>query len=119
MLAGLLLGCSPPSSSLSPASTIMVTVRIERIGGVAGFGGPHLKSRGELTFSDLSAADQAAVEALFASKGRAHGASENAKTRDGFSYRISRKTASGTEMVEVSEDKIPAALLSSVKDVIE
>jgi len=94
-------------------------VKIERIGGVGGFGGPHLKSRGELPIAELSAADQAAVDALFASKGKARGMAPNPQMRDGFSYRISRPTPTGTETVEVPESMVPAALLSSVKDTIE
>ena len=97
----------------------MSTVKIERIGGVGGFGGPHLKSRGELFLGDLSKADQAAVDALFASKGKARGAPVDANMRDGFSYRISRQTATGTETVEVSESMVPAVLRSSVRDSIE
>jgi len=99
----------------------MGTVKLERIGGVGGFGGPHLKSRGELSFAELTAADQAAVNALFAKqvKGTARGMAPNPHLRDGFSYRISRQTASGTETVEVPESMVPAALLSSVKDTIE
>ena len=99
----------------------MGTVKIERVGGVGGFGGPHLKSRGELPIAELTAADQAAVNALFAgkSKGKARGAAPNPQMRDGFSYRISRPTATGTETVEVPESMVPAKLLSSVKDSIE
>lgn len=97
----------------------MDTVKVERIGGVGGFGGPHLKSRGELPLADLSTADQAAVDALFANKGKARGIPENPQMRDGFSYRISRQTASGTETVEVGESMLPAALRSSVRDTIE
>lgn len=116
MLAGLLLGCNPPSPH---ETTTMGIVKIERIGGLGGFGGPHLKSRGELPLANLSTADQAAVDVLFASKGKARGAPDNAQMRDGFSYRISRQTARGIEIVEVPESRVPAALLSSVKDVIE
>ena len=43
----------------------MGEVRVEHLGGFAGFGGPHLKSRGELAVSDLSPVDRQAVEALF------------------------------------------------------
>ena len=97
----------------------MGIVKIERIGGFGGVGGPHLKSRGECSLADLSAADRAAVDALFASQGKAHAAPRNAQMRDGFSYRISRQTASGSKTVEVPESMVPAALVASVKDSIE
>jgi hypothetical protein len=97
----------------------MGIVKIERVGGVGGFGGPHLKSRGECALADLSAADQAAVDGLFQTKGRAKRALGNAPIRDGFSYRISRETAAGTQTVEVPEGMVPAALVSRVKDTIE
>lgn len=97
----------------------MGIVKIERVGGLGGFGGPHLKSRGECSLADLSAADQAAVDALFASQGKTHAVPRNAPMRDGFSYRISRQTARGTKTVEVPESMVPAALVASVKDSIE
>ncbi len=97
----------------------MSTVKIERIGGLGGFGGPHLKSRGECALADLSAADRAAVEALFAIKGKVRDLAAKLHTRDGFSYRISRETATGTETVEVPESSVPAALAASVKDTLE
>jgi hypothetical protein len=99
----------------------MSVLKIERLGGVAGFGGPHLKSRGECALAELSAADQAAVESLFASagKGKARGLPDQGKMRDGFSYRISRQTATGTAEVVVPESMVPAALVSSVKDTLE
>jgi hypothetical protein len=102
-------------------ATNLSTVKLERIGGVGGFGGPHLKSRGELPFAELSAADQAAVDTLFANKGKSktRGTAPNPQMRDGFSYRLSRLTATGTETVEVPESMVPAKLLSSVKDSIE
>lgn len=97
----------------------MGIVKIERIGGLGGFGGPHLKSRGECSLADLSAADRAAVDALFASQGKTRTVPGNAQMRDGFSYRISRQTPSGTRTVEVPESRVPAALVASVKDSIE
>lgn len=97
----------------------MSTIKIEKIGGLGGFGGPNLKSRGERSYAELSAADQAAVDALFAPKPKSRGAAANPQMRDGFSYRISRQTATGVETVEVPENKVPAALISSVKDTLE
>jgi hypothetical protein len=97
----------------------MGIVKIERMGGIGGFGGPHLKSRGERSVDDLSPADKAAIDSLFASQGKARGMDDNPRMRDGFSYRLSRQTPTGTETVEVPESMVPAALVSSVKDTIE
>lgn len=97
----------------------MSMVKIERSGGVGGFGGPHLKSRGECSLADLSATDRTAVESLFASKGRVRGVIDNSQLRDGFRYRITRQTATGSETIMVEESKLPSALLASIRDVIE
>jgi len=49
----------------------MGTLKIERIGGLAGFGtsGSRVKSSGESSISALSAGDQASVDALFRDPG--------------------------------------------------
>jgi len=116
MLAGLLSACNDETPAGTPS---LSTIKIERIGGLGGFGGPNLKSRGEHLYAELSAADQAAVDALFAPKPKARGAVANPQMRDGFSYRISRQTATGTETVEVPENRVPHALISSLKDTLE
>ncbi len=36
--------------------------------------------------------------------------------RDGFSYRISRTTANGTETIEVPGEDLPGAVIACVKD---
>jgi len=88
-------------------------LKIERVGGVAGFGGPHLKSRGEVTLSDLSAADQKTVEQLFAEPDKVPTARRG--QADAFSYRITR----GAQTIEVPEHAVPPAIRNSVKDVLE
>ena len=98
---------------------MMDIIKIERIGGLAGFGGPHLKSCGELSCGELSTADRNAVDNLFANKSKKRGDSVNSQMRDGFTYRISRQTESGTETIEIPENLVPTALISSVKDIIE
>ena len=55
------LDCSGTVTAERNASVIL---KIERLGGIAGFGGPNLKSEGEYALADLSAADQERVEAL-------------------------------------------------------
>jgi len=94
----------------------MDRLKIERIGGLAGFGlpGSRLKSRGELSLSDLSPADRSAVDALFDSKVRAV-----TPMPDAFRYRITRQTAKGPQTIEVLEERVPAALRNSLKDELE
>jgi len=94
----------------------MSKLHVERIGGLAGFGGArsHLRSRGEVDLETLSAEDQRAVESLFQSRGSA----EPSQVRDGFVYRIARTTRGGVETIEVPEDVVPAAIRQCVKDEI-
>ena len=95
----------------------MDRLQIERVGGLAGFGGPHLKSKGEVAISALSPQDRAAVDALFAGNRRA--SPEHPGAADRFQYRLTRQTASGSETVEVPESSIPPALRSVVRDTLE
>ncbi|QOZ72887.1 protealysin inhibitor emfourin [Bradyrhizobium arachidis] len=91
----------------------MDRLKIERVGGFAGFGGPHLKSRGEVTLSDLSPADQQTMEQLFADPGKIPAAHPG--QADAFTYKITR----GARTIEVPEHAVPAAVRNSVKDVLE
>jgi hypothetical protein len=92
----------------------MAMLHVERLGGLANFGGARsrVRSRGQIDTAALSAADRRAVDALFQSGGGAapHGAA------DEFRYRISRTTPGGTETVEAPEGHVPAALAACVKD---
>jgi len=92
----------------------MGILKVERIGGLAGFGGAksRLKSDGEIAFSALPLSDQKAVEALF----KAGGKPKQPQMRDGFSYRVSRGGTAAGETILVPEDKMPAALIACVKD---
>jgi hypothetical protein len=92
----------------------MPKLHVERIGGLAGFGGPrsHVRSHGEIDVETLSAEDQRAVESLFQS----HGNAEPSQVRDGFLYRIARTTPGGVETIEVPEEVVPAAIRQCVKD---
>ncbi|MFM9961394.1 MAG: protealysin inhibitor emfourin [Planctomycetaceae bacterium] len=94
----------------------MAQLQVERIGGLAGFGGigAHLRSLGQVDWSAISAAEQRAVEALFQSRGKAR----TSKVCDGFRYRITRTTSAGTETIEVPEESVPAVLAQCVKDEI-
>jgi hypothetical protein len=92
----------------------MAKLHVERIGGLAGFGGhgAHVRSHGEIDTTGLSAAEQHAVDRLFQSKGK----SKSSQARDAFRYRISRITPAGVETVEVPQEAVPAALSQCVKD---
>jgi hypothetical protein len=92
-------------------------LQIERIGGLAGFGGPHLKSRGELALSALSSADRQAVEDLFSHPEKA--VQPPVGAAGFFSYTITRQTPAGTQTITVPETAVPAALKNIVRDVIE
>jgi hypothetical protein len=95
----------------------MGMLKVERIGGLAGYGGAgsRLKSEGQMQFSTLSPADQKQVESMFKMRTKAG----TSQVRDGFRYRISRGGGAAGDVIEVSEDKMPAALIACVKDRIE
>ena len=94
----------------------MAKLEVERIGGLAGFGGTrsHVRSRGEIDLTDLSAAEQSAVESLFQSGGKP----KPSEMRDGFHYRITRTTSKGVETIVAPEEAVPATIRGSVKDEI-
>ena len=116
MLVGLLWDFSKAQPGVA---TTMGLIKIERIGGVGGFGGPHLKSFGERDFAELSVADRAALNSLFSCREGKLNLPRNMQMRDGFSYRISRETEAGIETIVVPESMVPAVLISSIKDTIE
>lgn len=92
----------------------MAIIHVEKLGGLAGFGGlrARIRSRGQIDTAALSPGDQKAVDSLFETGGTA----EPPKGADAFRFRISRTTAAGTETVEAYEDQVPAILASCVKD---
>jgi len=87
---------------------------VERVGGLAGFGGPRLKSAGEVAMSALSAADRKAIEAMFRGAARA-----GAGKPDAFVYRISRRSGGVVKTVEVSEKLVPEVVRKCVKSTLE
>jgi hypothetical protein len=103
---------------LSEKAESVDRLKIERIGGFAGFGGPHLKSRGEMAISELSASDRQAVENLFNDPQKA--APARPGEADAFRYRITRETAAGAvQAIEVPGNAVPAPLKECVKDQLE
>ena len=93
----------------------MSRLKIERVGGLAGIGGPgaRIKSEGELQINTLSDADRLLIETLFNTPRTKAAPSP---MRDGFSYRLSRTTQAGVEIIEVSGESLPAVVTASVKD---
>lgn len=94
----------------------MDRLKIERVGGIAGFGlpGSHLKSRGEVAISDLSPAERSALEAFFDGKD-----TPAPPMPDAFRYRITRQTPKGSQTIEIPEDRVPTVIRNSVKDELE
>jgi hypothetical protein len=88
----------------------MSKLKVERLGGLGGFGGAgsHLRSSGEIDMDELSASDRKVIENLFSAGGGGGGS----HTRDGFRYRISR----GSQIIEVDEEKVPGAVRQCVRD---
>jgi hypothetical protein len=95
----------------------MDRLQIEKLGGLAGFGGPHLKSRGEVALSDLSPADRETVEGLFKNPDKIAPAPRG--EADAHRYKLSRQTATGPVEVEVPGHAVPSVLRDSVRDVLE
>lgn len=92
----------------------MPILHVERIGGLANFGGTRsrVRSYGQLDTSALSAKELKTVDSLFQS----HGATDHPKTADSFRFRLTRTTATGTETIVAPEAVIPATIASCVKD---
>jgi hypothetical protein len=91
----------------------MAILHVERIGGLANFGGARarVRSHGKVDTSVLSATERKVVESLFESR-----ESEPLGVADGFRYRITRTTDAGTETVVAPESAVPATIASCVKD---
>lgn len=82
---------------------------IERLGGFAGFGGGHLRSRGSVHGHQLQPEDRDHVAKLLAGKGPIAPIMP-----DGFRYRL---TLAGTgQSVEVAEAAVPEVLRACVQD---
>jgi hypothetical protein len=87
---------------------------VERLGGLAGFGGSaaRLRSRGRIDLTELTSAERDIVEALFAARAVA----EPGARRDAFRYRITRRTPRGEESVEAWEHAVPPPVCACVRD---
>lgn len=88
------------------------TLKIERLGGLAGFGLPQsrLRSVGQLDLSALPAHVLSAVDALFDRP------NDPQHSPDAFRYRLTRSTPAGEHTIEVPESAVPEAVSSAVQD---
>jgi len=91
-------------------------LEVERLGGFGGFGlpGSHLKSRGDVAISGLSAADLQVIDRLFQGT-----VSLVTPKTDGFRYRLKRITGYTVQTIEVPEENVPISIRNSVKDTLE
>ncbi len=94
----------------------MSELRIERLGGLGGFGlpGSGLQGQGTVQRSQLTPRVRAAVDELFASADQTH--TRAADAPDSFRYRITRVTRHGPQTVVVPESEVPEQLLAHVRD---
>lgn len=84
-------------------------IDVERLGGFAGFGGGHLRSRGNLMGHQLTPEERERINALMAGSRQPSPA-----TPDSFRYRL---TLAGSGIsVEVGEADLPAAVRDCVRD---
>lgn len=95
----------------------MNRLAIERLGGLAGFGGRggRLRSQGTVDIQSLSPADQETVRQLF----EGGGPPPAPQGADAFRYRITRQTPQGPQSVEAPHEALPQALIASVRDVLD
>ena len=91
----------------------MDEVKVERLGGLAGFGGARsrLTSFGHVRLDTLPAKDRDALKALFTAGPKAVGGMP-----DGFTYRITWAGSSGVKVIELAEGQVPAVLVACVVD---
>jgi hypothetical protein len=92
-------------------------LKVERVGGLAGFGGPRLKSAGEVAMSALSEKDRKVIEAMF--RGATRAARTGAAKPDAFVYRITLHSGGSMKTVEVSEERVPEVVRKCVKSTLE
>ena len=92
----------------------MNEIKIEQLGGFAGFGGPHLESSGIVSLPNLSDADRKTVDELFRRGQRGETPVPDSTQADQFRYRLTRRTQNGMESVDALESEIPEALKASI-----
>ena len=101
-------GCAHNQSATHP-------IEVERLGGLAGYGaaGSRLRSHGQVDVSALSPEDRRAIDALFS------GPPASPPRPDELRYKLTRWTDQGPQSVDVTEDQVPPAVRSAVKDELQ
>ena len=94
----------------------MTMLHVERLGGLAGFGGPRarIRSCGCIELADLPDAARASVEALFRKPPPKRRSASTAA--DGFRYRLRCEIDGEERSIEVVETAVPAAVSACVHD---
>jgi emfourin len=88
-------------------------LKIEKVGGLGGFGlpGSRIRSEADIHDGDLTDADRAIVDSLFANPpADQHG------PPDAFRYRLTRQTDHGAQVIDVPEHVMPPSLKARVHD---
>jgi len=91
-------------------------LKVERVGGLAGFGGvaSRVKSQGEVHLESLSDDVRQQVTQLL----KPGPVAPASAVRDGFRYRLSLTTGSDVKQAEIPEELVPDAIRKCVKDVL-
>ncbi|MEI7862008.1 MAG: protealysin inhibitor emfourin [Planctomycetota bacterium] len=98
----------------------MTLVRVERIGGVVGFGLAvgHLRSFGTIDTATLTPSEQKILDLLFSHRAQGKAAAHPGPACDAFCYLLSRGSGAATETIEAAEAALPAAVVQCVRDEI-
>jgi hypothetical protein len=95
-----------------PRSPDDKTIKVEKLGGFAGFGSSaHLKSEGEIQLEKLPELDRARIAKLLARNAKDH---PDSLSR--FVYRLSWEEDGKECSVDVAEDDLPMSVVAAVKD---
>ena len=90
-------------------------LKIERLGGFAGFGMGHLRSEGEIDLEELPEEERRAIERLL-SKGVGSKGGGKSLVRDAFRYRLTWEENGESCSVEIDEGDAPERVRSAVTD---
>lgn len=90
-------------------------LKIERLGGFAGFGMGHLRSEGEIDLEDLPEEERRAIERLLSKGGGSEGGGKSL-ARDAFRYRLTWEEDGEDCSVEIDESDAPERVRAAVKD---
>jgi hypothetical protein len=116
-LPGALWAFDDPANRVAASKMGGPTISVEKHGGVAGFGGAHLKSKGECSLDALSRHDREVIDTLFRDPTKAHAAPGDGDPST--HYHLTRVIDGQVRSVDVPEPLLPHSLRGCVRDVIE